>query len=126
AVALAVRPGLVAAARGAGISLARFLREHVDTYRNPRSALPATVFIWHTFMYTAILAIVPVYADPADEALLLVAMPLISIAGTLAPGPLVRYASPALVLAIGFALVGAAILGLWAAVAANGPIVAAA
>lgn len=108
------------------LTAARFLREHVDTYRNPRAVLPAAVFIWHTFMYTAILTFVPLFGNESDMPFLLVAMPLISIVGTVISGALLRFIPAGAVLVAGYALVGATILVLWWVIATDGPVLIAA
>jgi len=100
----------------------RFLREHVETYRDPRAVLPGAVFIWHTFMYTAILTFVPLFGDEADVPFLLVAMPLISIVGTVISGALLRFVPAGAVLVAGYVLVGGTILAMWAVIASGGGI----
>ena len=115
-----------AAETGERLTTQRFLREHVEAYRNPRSALPGAVFVWHTFMYTAFLTFVPLFADPSDAAFLLVAMPLVSILGTVVSGALLRYIGAGVVLIGGYALVGVTILAIWWLVAAGAEVVVAA
>lgn len=123
AVALLVSRTAGAADTGQRLTGQRFLREHVETYRNPRSVLPGAVFLWHTFMYTALLTFVPLFGDPADAAFLLVAMPLVSIFGTIVSGVLLRYIGAGIVLIGGYVLVGATILAIWWIVATGGAIV---
>ena len=104
------------------LTASRFLREHVETYRNPRAVLPGAVFIWHTFMYTAILTFVPLFGNERDVPFLLVAMPLISILGTVISGALLRFVPAGIVLVAGYVLVGSTILAVWAVVASGGEI----
>ena len=92
-----------------------FFRAHLTSYRNPRAVLPGVVFVFHTAMYVSLITFVPLFADPAAAAGLLIWMPLVSILGTIVAGLIGQYVATApVVLLIGYAGVAALIAVVWA------------
>lgn len=78
-----------------GTSFAWFLRMNLAVYRTGRIVLPGALFLFHTLMFVALLTFLPRYAiHPGDQAWLLVALPLASIAGTFLSGFLAQYVLP--------------------------------
>ncbi|MEZ3160009.1 MFS transporter [Microbacterium sp. BWT-B31] len=103
-----------------------FFRAHALAYRSPRAFLPGVVFVFHTMMYVPLVAFVPLFADPAIAGVLLVWMPLVSIVGTIVAGFVGQYTvTPPVVLIAGYAGVAVLVLGVWAAVAAEGALLVA-
>lgn len=100
-----------------------FFRAHADAYRTPRAFLPGLVFVFHTAMYVSLVTFVPLFADPAVASALLIWMPLISIAGTIAAGFISQYATtPPVVLLVGYVGVAVMIGVVWALLAGEVPI----
>lgn len=101
-----------------------FFRAHVDAYRSPRQFLPGVVFIFHTLMYVPLVTFVPLFADDASIAgVLLVWMPLVSIIGTIAAGFVGQYTTtPPVVLIVGYAGVAVLVIATWALLAGEIPI----
>lgn len=101
-----------------------FFRAHVDAYRSPRQFLPGVVFIFHTLMYVPLVTFVPLFADDASIAgVLLVWMPLVSIIGTIVAGFVGQYTTtPPVVLIAGYAGVAVLIIATWALLAGEMPI----
>lgn len=80
-----------------------FVKAHRAAYSSARSVLPGAIFIFHTALYAVFVLYVPSFAGTEAAALLLFAMPLSSIVGTLISGVLTsRFGSPPVVLLIGF------------------------
>lgn len=126
ALAAVLLPRTIGAPVGAGrLTWRRFGAEHVESYRNLRSFLPGSVFVWHTLMYTSLVTFVPLFGRPQDVGILLIWMPLASIVGTLVAGVAVRFIPrPAVIVLTGYALVAALTLTLWWAIAGSVDIVA--
>jgi MFS transporter, DHA1 family, inner membrane transport protein len=62
------------------------MAEHARIYASPRLSAPALGFFCYTFLYVAILTLLPPEVPPAQRALVAVGMPLISIAVSLTLG----------------------------------------
>jgi predicted MFS family arabinose efflux permease len=74
-----------------------FLTAHIKVYSNWRTVSPGILFFFHTFMYIALLTFLPRLSENENtKNLLLVALPLISIIGTMIAGLISQYfVSPA-------------------------------
>jgi predicted MFS family arabinose efflux permease len=72
-----------------------FLKAHKKVYSNWRTVSPGVLFFFHTFMYIALFTFLPgLTGDEKTRYLLLIALPLISIAGTIAAGIVSQYFLP--------------------------------
>ncbi len=89
-----------------------WMAEHVAIYTDPRLLAPGLGFLWHTFMFLALLTFLPPLVAPG-----LVwfagALPLVALAGTFVGGVIARRISPRWIASASFA--GSAILmfALW-------------
>ena len=72
--------------RGLAIPIGDLLRQHVEIYASPRIAAPAMGFCCYTFLYVAILTLVPPETPATHRALIATGMPLVSIAVSLTLG----------------------------------------
>ncbi len=64
----------------------------IKVYANPRTCLPGVVFLFQTSMFVALLTFVPrISSDDSVKNLLLILLPLCSIAGTFLSGALSQY-----------------------------------
>jgi predicted MFS family arabinose efflux permease len=74
-----------------------FLTAHLRVYSNWRAVSPGILFFFHTFMYIALLTFLPRLSENENtKNVLLVALPLISIIGTMIAGLISQYfVSPA-------------------------------
>lgn len=96
--ALSDRPAFVR------LSLRQVARDHVLLYRSPHLAAPGLGWFFYTFCFLALLTLLPPYIDPAQRALVIGAMPLVSIGVSLTAGVwLMRHVSAILVVQLGFA-----------------------
>jgi len=89
------------------ISITTLLRDNLRAIRMRRTLLPGLIFLFHSSIYLGLLIFVPLSA-PSEAAtrFLLVAMPLVSIVGTLLVGPLANsLLPPPRTLTIGFTFV---------------------
>ncbi len=85
-------------------------------YRSPRIGAPALGWLFYTFSYVALLTLIGPHIPEPARAATLTAMPLVSIAASLALGvPLMRVMPAVAVMQIGFAAGAAAMLALLAA-----------
>ncbi|HLP23885.1 MAG TPA: MFS transporter [Microbacteriaceae bacterium] len=92
-----------------------FVAAHRSAYRSPKTVLPGAIFIFHTALYAIFVLYLPGFATPAQAAVLLIALPLSSIVGTIASGLLTsRVASAPVVLALGYIGVAASLVAAWA------------
>jgi DHA1 family inner membrane transport protein len=66
--------------------LGNILRQHVEIYASPRLAAPAMGFCCYTFLYVAILTLLPPETPVSHRALIAAGMPLVSIAVSLTLG----------------------------------------
>jgi predicted MFS family arabinose efflux permease len=72
-----------------------FLTAHIKVYSNWRTLSPGVLFFFHTFMYIALFTFLPgLTGDEKTRDLLLIALPLISIAGTMIAGIVSQYFLP--------------------------------
>ena len=116
---------LGAPVRGERLTWQRFGTEHLESYRNMRSLLPGTVFVWHTLMYTSLVTFIPLFGSPEALGMLLIWMPLLSILGTLSAGFVIRVLPrPALVASAGYAMVAVLTIAVWLAISGDVDIVA--
>ena len=72
--------------RHAQAPLGNLLRQHVEIYASPRIAAPAMGFCCYTFLYVAILTLLPPETPESHRALIAAGMPLVSIAVSLTLG----------------------------------------
>jgi DHA1 family inner membrane transport protein len=100
--------------RQAAEPLGNLLRQHVEIYVSPRLAAPAMGFCCYTFLYVAILTLLPPEAPAAHRALIAAGMPMVSITVSLTFGVwlLGRMSAVRLVQA-GYALAVPGIVILW-------------
>lgn len=66
--------------------LGNLLRQHAEIYASPRLAAPAMGFCCYTFLYVAILTLLPPETPETHRALIAAGMPLVSIAVSLTLG----------------------------------------
>jgi predicted MFS family arabinose efflux permease len=79
------------------------LARHKRIYRSPVLSAPAAGWLFYTFCFVSLLTLLPPYLDPAQRALIIGAMPLVSILGSMTLGVwLLRLLSPIAVVQIGF------------------------
>ena len=77
---------------------------HRSIYRSPFLAAPGLGWLFYTFCFLALLTLLPPYIDPADRALVIGAMPLVSILVSMTAGVwLMRHVSAIFVVQLGFA-----------------------
>ena len=100
-------PGIFAPLSPGGMA-----RDHLTIYRSPRIAAPAAGWLFYTLCFLTLLTLLPPYLPAATRALVLGAMPLVSIAASLTLGVvLLRYISAVAVVVAGFA--GAVLCLVW-------------
>lgn len=104
-------------ARGpmAPLTLRRLVQQHGEIYRSPFVAAPALGFVFYTAIYVAMLTLLPVAVDDADQALVATGMPLVSILVSLTLGVwLLGRLQAVSVVQLGLGLSGVFVLGVWA------------
>lgn len=101
--------------RHAPAPMGNILAQHVTIYASPRLAAPAMGFCCYTFLYVAVLTLLPPETPESHRALIAAGMPLVSIAVSLTLGVrlLGRMSAVRLVQA-GYALAVPGFLLLWA------------
>ena len=72
--------------RGAALPMGNLLAQHAQIYASPRLAAPAMGFCCYTFLYVAILTLLPPETPASHRALIAAGMPLVSIAASLTLG----------------------------------------
>ncbi|WP_245875333.1 MFS transporter [Tabrizicola aquatica] len=72
--------------RGAALPMGNLLAQHAQIYASPRLAAPAMGFCCYTFLYVAILTLLPPETPATHRALIAAGMPLVSIAVSLTLG----------------------------------------
>lgn len=72
--------------RHAPAPIGNLLRQHVEIYASPRIAAPAMGFCCYTFLYVAVLTLLPPETPESHRALIAAGMPLASIAVSLTLG----------------------------------------
>lgn len=96
-------------------SLATILNTHKAIYTSPRIVAPAAGWLFYTFCFVSILTVLPPYLDASVRALVMGAMPLVSIAVSMTLGVvLLRYISAVNVVIAGFAASALCMVWLWA------------
>jgi MFS transporter, DHA1 family, inner membrane transport protein len=96
-------------------SLSQILKDHGAIYRSAHISAPAAGWLFYTFGFVAILTVMPPYLDPAYRALIIGAIPLLSIASSMTLGVLLlRRLSAVRVTEAGFALCALSMVYLWA------------
>jgi MFS transporter, AAHS family, 3-hydroxyphenylpropionic acid transporter len=85
-------------------TLRHLMCDNLRTITQRVTALPGLIFLFHASIYLGLLIFIPLSApDPWSRQLLLVGMPVLSIAGTLLAGPLAdRRVPPEIALSAGF------------------------
>lgn len=74
------------------LSINKLFLSTIKVYSNPRTCLPGMVFLFHTSMFVALLTFIPrISDDNSTKNLLLILLPLCSIAGTFLSGALSQY-----------------------------------
>jgi MFS transporter, DHA1 family, inner membrane transport protein len=107
----AVLPRIEAPVADADLSLRGILARHAVIYRSPRLSAPALAWLSYTFTYVSLLTLLPPYIAPDLRALIVGAMPLVSILSSLTLGVvLLQRLSAVSVMVAGFA--GAALAAL--------------
>jgi MFS transporter, DHA1 family, inner membrane transport protein len=95
--------------------LGNFLDQHAEIYASPRLAAPAMGFCCYTFLYVAILTLLPPETPVSHRALMATGMPLVSIAVSLSLGvQLLRRMSAVRLVQLGYAVAVPGFLVLWA------------
>jgi len=101
------------------LSLPEIARTHLAIYRAPRIVAPAAGWLFYTFCFVSILTVLPPFLDPEVRALIIGAMPLVSIAVSMTLGvALLRVMSAVQVVLAGFALSALCMIWLWVTPAA--------
>ena len=72
--------------RGVALPMGNLLAQHAAIYASPRLAAPAMGFCCYTFLYVAVLTLLPPETPEAHRALIAAGMPLVSIAVSLTLG----------------------------------------
>lgn len=89
---------------GPALSLRSVARDHLTLYRSPSLAAPGLGWFFYTFCFLALLTLLPPYINPGVRALVIGAMPLISIVVSMSAGVwLMRFVSAIAVVQVGFA-----------------------
>lgn len=95
--------------------LRNLLKQHAEIYASPRLAAPAMGFCCYTFLYVAILTLVPPETPTAQRALIAAGMPLVSITVSLTLGVrLLRRMSAVRLVQLGYVAAIPGCLILWA------------
>ncbi|TDL84159.1 MFS transporter [Palleronia sediminis] len=84
---------------------------HAAIYGRVDRALPGACFVFYTFLFVALIALLP---DLLGRPGLGAVLPLLNLAGTFAGGWASRHRAPAAVMAVGFVLSGVSAMALWA------------
>jgi MFS family permease len=95
--------------------LGNLLKQHAEIYASPRLAAPAMGFCCYTFLYVAVLTLLPPETPATQRALIAAGMPLVSIAVSLTLGVrLLRHISAVRLVQWGYAAAVPGFLLLWA------------
>lgn len=95
--------------------LGNLLKQHADIYASPRLAAPAMGFCCYTFLYVAVLTLLPPEAPVSHRALIAAGMPLVSIAVSLTLGVrLLRHIGAVRLVQFGYVAAIPGFLILWA------------
>lgn len=91
--------------RGEPLSVALILRRHLTIYRSPTIAAPAIGWLFYTLCFLSLLTLIPPYLPQDLRAVVLGAIPLVSILSSMTLGVfLLRYLSGVNVVVLGFGL----------------------
>ena len=102
-------------ARQAPTPLANLLRQHAKIYASPRLAAPAMGFCCYTFLYVAILTLLPPETPATYRAIIAAGMPLVSIVVSLTLGVwLLRQMAAVRLVQWGYAVAIPGFMILWA------------
>lgn len=97
------------------ISLRNLAGDHVTLYRSPFLAAPAIGWFFYTMCFLALLTLLPPFIDPAMQALVIGAMPLVSIVASMTLGVwLLRFVGAITVILTGFGACVLSLIWLWA------------
>jgi MFS family permease len=100
--------------RGRVAPVTKLLARHVAIYASPRLAAPAMGFCCYTFLYVAVLTLVPPETPESHRALIAAGMPLVSIAVSLTLGVrLLGCMSAVRLVQLGYAVAVPGFLALW-------------
>ncbi len=95
--------------------LGNLLKQHADIYASPRLAAPAMGFCCYTFLYVAVLTLLPPETPATHRALIAAGMPLVSILVSLTLGVrLLQHMSAVRLVQWGYAAAVPGFLLLWA------------
>lgn len=104
----------LAAKKDTKIDASEFVNIQFDTYRSPFVAAPAIGWLFYTFTFVALIAIMPRFLADEHEKIVMTAIPLASIFSSLTLGVfLLKYIRPISVVMLGFALGIVAIIVFW-------------
>lgn len=117
AVPLALRlPRISKGAPDGRLSLWHLLHQHITIYRSPYISAAGIGWLFYTLCFVSLLTLLPRFIEPNIRALVIGAMPLVSIASSMILGVLLLRSMPAVrVIEIGFLASGAFALALIAA-----------
>lgn len=122
--AMLLKPGLAAlptSSKGAPFRWTGLLQKHVALYRSPYISAPALGWLFYTFCFLAILTLIPPFITGTQPALILGAMPLVSIIVSMTLGVVaLRWLTPVQVIVAGFALTLTALV--WLLLAPGAPV----
>jgi MFS transporter, DHA1 family, inner membrane transport protein len=97
------------------VPLGNLLKQHAEIYASPRLAAPAMGFCCYTFLYVAVLTLLPPETPETHRALIAAGMPLVSIAVSLTLGVrLLGRMSAVRLVQLGYAAAIPGFLILWA------------
>ncbi len=97
------------------ISLRNLAGDHVTLYRSPFLAAPAIGWFFYTICFLALLTLLPPFINPAMQALVIGAMPLVSIVASMTLGVwLLRFVGAITVILTGFGTCVLSLIWLWA------------
>ena len=103
------------------ISFARVARDHLAIYRSPYLGAPAAGWLFYTFSFVSILTVLPPYLPEGSRAMIIGAMPLVSMAASMTIGVALLRRLPAVqVVQLGFVL--SALSVLWLGVSPSAPV----
>jgi predicted MFS family arabinose efflux permease len=101
--------------RGQTLPMGNLLRQHAEIYLSPHLAAPAMGFCCYTFLYVAVLTLLPPETPLSHRALMAAGMPLVSIAVSLTLGIwLLRHLSAVRLVQVGYAVAVPGFVLLWA------------
>ena len=115
ALAIILRAALPPDPRQPPVPMGNLWQQHVDIYTSPRLVAPAMGFCCYTFLYVAILTLLPPETPVTHRALIAAGMPLVSIAVSLTLGVrLLRHMTAVRLVQWGYGAAMPGFLILWA------------